>query len=289
MEKATLRLNLDTDDEVKGRLVPTVILIILPGILFVWLFSNWIYHRHSHPIPYSALGYVLLITILYGLYALRAKSFKNRTVIEFEYAKNIIVVEISILAAYIVLFRIHVFWPLYHYLPVPYIWSILWFLGVSLLYVVPGGLLWIILHVVRKEFKFYFAKACFLIMSKEKDDYKKINYFLMGLNSYNRYLRRKLRLEVEDIRKIYCKFVFAGIAERREITKSVCECVEADGVYTTNTLKLAMYLSSLSKIPETELFVETATLQKLKPIGALLAAVIPKIISAIELSKGITH
>jgi hypothetical protein len=181
------------------------------------------------------------------------------------------------------------FWHVYHYLPVPYIWSILWFLGISLLYVVPGGLLWIILHAVRKEFRFYFAKACFLIMSKGKDDYKKIKYFLMGLNSYNRYLRRKLRLEVEDIRKIYSKFVFAETAEKQEIIKSVCESVEADGIYTTNILKLAMYLSSLSKIPETELFVETATLQKLKPIGALLAAVIPIIISAIELSEGITH
>lgn len=124
-------------------------------------------------------------------------------------------------------------------------------------------------------------------MSKEKDDYKKIKYFLMGLNSYNRYLRRKLRLEVQEI--FILNLCLQRQPKKLEIIKSVCDSVEADGVYTTNILKLAMYLSSLSKIPETELFVETATLQKLKPIGTLLAAVIPIIISAIELSKGITH
>jgi hypothetical protein len=231
-----------------------------------------------------ALGYVLLIAIPYGLYALRKKSFKNRMVIEFEYVKNIIVVEISILVAYIVLFRIHMFWQVYHYLPVPYVWSIFWFLGLSLLYVVPGGLLWIILHLVRKEFRFYFAKACF-IMSKEKDDFEKIKYLLMGLNSYNKYLRRKLRLEIEEVKKIYSKFVFAEIAEKREIIKSVCESVEADDLNTTNILKLAKYLSTLSKIPETELFVETTPVQKLKLTGTILVAVIPIIISAIELFK----
>jgi hypothetical protein len=284
MEKATMRLNVDIDDEARGKLVPTIILVILPGILFVWLFSNWIYHPHSHPIPYTALGYVLLIAIPYGLYALRKKSFKNRMVIEFEYVKNIILVEISILVAYIVLFRIHMFWQVYHYLPVPYVWSIFWFLGLSLLYVVPGGLLWIILHLVRKEFRFYFAKACF-IMSKEKDDYEKVKYLLMGLNSYNKYLRRKLRLEIEEVKRIYSKFVFAEIAEKREIVKSVCESVETEDLNTTNILKLAKYLSTLSKIPETELFVETTPVQKLKLTGTILVAVIPIIISAIELFK----
>ena len=45
----------------------------------------------------------------------------------------------------------------------------------------------------------------------------------------------------------------------------------------------ARYLSSLSKIPETELFVSEASVEKLKTIGVILAAVIPIIISVIEL------
>jgi hypothetical protein len=100
----------------------------------------------------------------------------------------------------------------------------------------------------------------------------------MGLNSYNKYLRRILNLEIKDIKKIYSKFVYAETAEKREIIKSVCESVEAG-----DRLKLARYLSYLSKIPETELFVSEAPVEKLKTIGAILAAVIPIIISIIEL------
>jgi len=60
----------------------------------------------------------------------------------------------------------------------------------------------------------------------EEDDYKKIKYFLMGLNSYNKYLRRKLRLEIKDIKKIHSKFVYAKTTEKHEIIKSVRESVE---------------------------------------------------------------
>jgi len=93
----------------------------------------------------------------------------------------------------------------------------------------------------------------------------------MGLNSYN-------RLEIKDIKKINSKFVYADTTEKREIINRVCESIEA-----SDRLKIARYLSSLSKIPETELFVSEASLERLKIIGTILAATIPIIISAIEL------
>jgi hypothetical protein len=301
MEKAAQRLNLDTDDEPKSRLVPTIILIVLPGILFVWLDSNWTYNPvpiHGKmnistimiPTMFIVIG-ISIGSIVYGLTALRnstGNSFKNRTVIEFEYVKKIIVVEISLITVYLVTQFIPgssgVLRYYFDYLP-PYIPWTFAFLGRSLLLVVPGGLLWIILHVARKEFRFYFAKACFLITSKEKDDYKKVRYLLMGLNSYNKYLRRKLSLEIKDIEKIYSKFVYAETTEKREIIQSVCESVEA-----ADRLKLARYLSFFSKIPETELFVSEALTERLKTIGTALAAVIPIIISAIDLYiKNIQH
>ena len=196
-------------------------------------------------------------------------------------------VEISYLAPFAVLVTIQIS-PLHDYLATLYDtlestnmeWPLLLLPAIVLTCVVPGGLLWIMLHTVKKEFRFYFAKACFMFMSKQEDDYKKIKYFLMGLNSYNKYLRRKLRLEVKDFKKIHSKFAYVETAEKREIIKSVCEAVEAG-----DRLKLARYLSSLSKIPETELFVSEAPIEKLKTIGTILAAVIPIIISAIELLK----
>jgi hypothetical protein len=144
-----------------------------------------------------------------------------------------------------------------------------------------GGFLRIVSQIKKKEFRFYFAKACFNIVSKQEDDYKKIRYFLLGLNSYNKYLRRRLKFEINGIKKVYSKFLYADTAEKNKIINSLCESVEGN-----DRLRLARYLSTLSKIPETELFVGESQLQKFKTIGTFLAAAIPIIISLIGLLRG---
>lgn len=98
-----------------------------------------------------------------------------------------------------------------------------------------------------------------------------------GLRSYNKYLRRRLKLEI----KAYSKFAYANTAEKNDMLQSVCESLES-----TDRLKLARYLSTLSKIPDTELFLIESPLEKLKIIGTFLAAAIPIVISVIQLIKG---
>jgi hypothetical protein len=138
------------------------------------------------------------------------------------------------------------------------------------------GFLWVIILFRRKEYPFYFAKACFTIGSENGDDGKKIRYFILGLNSYNEYLRRQYNSEINDIDKIYSIFVYANTEEKKSITSQLLDNMKED------KLELARHLSKRSQIPETEVFVKESLVQKLKVVGSLFAAAIPIVISRIQ-------
>ena len=53
-------------------------------------------------------------------------------------------------------------------------------------------LLKIILLMSRKEFRFYFARVLFRLISKKEDEAEKIKYLVKALNLYNKYIRRSL-------------------------------------------------------------------------------------------------
>jgi hypothetical protein len=43
-------------------------------------------------------------------------------------------------------------------------------------------------------------------MQDAKNEVDEMNFFVMGLNSYNSYLRRKIKLQIKDLKKVYSKF-----------------------------------------------------------------------------------
>jgi hypothetical protein len=89
---------------------------------------------------------------------------------------------------------------------------------------------------------------------------------------------RKIKFGIKNINKIYDIIISADAKNRDEIIKSICHYLEED------RLKLAIYLSKLYKIPDTEqFFIKESFMQKLKTIGAFLVAAIPIIISIIQL------
>lgn len=73
----------------------------------------------------------------------------------------------------------------------------------------------------RKEFSFYFARGCFTILEKEEDGHENVSYFLSGLNSYNKYLLKNMKLHIEDMKVIYSKFFCAQANEKTELIKSL--------------------------------------------------------------------
>ena len=80
---------------------------------------------------------------------------------------------------------------------------------------------------------------------------------------------------------MYSGILYLDEQERNTIIKSMCESLEAD------RLKLARFLSTIFKVPESELFVKEQLLQKLKVVGTIVAAAVPIIISRIQIIPAI--
>ncbi|MDW3680141.1 MAG: hypothetical protein QOA14_11330, partial [Nitrososphaeraceae archaeon] len=53
----------------------------------------------------------------------------------------------------------------------------------------------------RKRFRLYFAKGCLSIAKNSNDEVEKMEYLIKGLDSYNSYLKRHIKLEINEIKK----------------------------------------------------------------------------------------
>jgi hypothetical protein len=75
----------------------------------------------------------------------------------------------------------------------------------GLTYIAITAFLWLFLYIKRKDFRFYFAKRFFEVMLDKEDETEKIKYIVSGIESYNKYLRRNLKIELNNI--VYSKIL----------------------------------------------------------------------------------
>jgi hypothetical protein len=101
----------------------------------------------------------------------------------------------------------------------------------------------------------------------------------LALDSYDKYLQRRLKIEIQGLETIISNFISSNIEQREEIIGSICKSLEGD------RLQLAIYLSILFGTSETALFVRESPIHKLKVLGTILAAAVPIIISLIQLQN----
>jgi hypothetical protein len=59
-----------------------------------------------------------------------------------------------------------------------------------------AGLLKLVFALSRRRFRLYFAKGCLSISKNSNIDVKKMEYVIKGLDSYNSYLKRHIKLEI---------------------------------------------------------------------------------------------
>ena len=118
-------------------------------------------------------------------------------------------------------------------------------------------------------------------MSKETDETNKMNYFIMALNSYNKYLKRNLKLHISNINNIYSKIISDSIVDKYELIKSISTAFESN-----DKLKPIKYISAFLDAKNTEQFLTKEPLgDKIKEWGTFLAVIIPIMISIIQLLK----
>jgi hypothetical protein len=280
-------------DMIIGKRLSTVLLIIVPFILIIWfammVLSSYPSPPPSAPLPFSLAFFGMAFGILaYGIIPTRYRAdtfftkrgFEN-SVVEFQYVKKIFFVEISILVVTLaILLCIGAYNQLYasqqqRTNELGFVNTITMFI---ILFAIPGPILRIILLTAKKEFRFYFSKACLRVILYKEEDFDKFVYLILALESYNKYLRRRSKYYVNDndIKKLYFKYVRATNEEKDVMINSLLEAFEYGGT------KPITCISTIIEVPEKEGFLTRESVgQRLKLIGSLLAAAIPILISAI--------
>ena len=80
----------------------------------------------------------------------------------------------------------------------------------SIIFILPAVPIFILLKLLlehaRKRFRFYYAKACFEIVNKSGNEADKAEYFLLGLEWYNKLVKRVTKGGI-DIETIYSKII----------------------------------------------------------------------------------
>ena len=90
--------------------------------------------------------------------------------------------------------------------------------------VVIGALLRLSTQVIKKEFRFYLAKGyCIVASKKGESDLDRMKYLLSSLDSYNKYLLRKIKFGIKNINKIYSDIIIHTDEKKKdEIISLIC-------------------------------------------------------------------
>jgi hypothetical protein len=140
-----------------------------------------------------------------------------------------------------------------------------------------AGLLKMVFALSRKRFRLYFAKGCLSIAKNSVDEVEKMEYLIKGLDSYNSHLKRHIKLEIHEIKKIYSKITTLPAKEKLDTVNKIIQCFESG-----DTLEPVRYLSQLHD-NKTELFLAEEPLeQKIKLQVTYAAGIIPVILTVIQ-------
>ena len=122
------------------------------------------------------------------------------------------------------------------------------YVNTLLVLIVIAGILKVVFAIARKEFRLYFARGCFRIIQEKDDEVEKMKYFVKGLNSYNLYLRRQIKLQIDDLKSVYSKIASSSSDLKNDsINKISYDFVNLSMEH--NTLEPIRYLYRLMDIP----------------------------------------
>jgi hypothetical protein len=139
-----------------------------------------------------------------------------------------------------------------------------------------AGLLKMVFALSRKRFRLYFAKGCLSITKSSKDEVEKMEYLIKGLDSYNSFLKRHIKLGINEIKKIYSRIATSPAKEKMETVNRIIDSFESG-----DTLEPVRCLSSLHE-SEDVFLAEESFEQKIKLQVTYAAGIIPVILTVIQ-------
>jgi hypothetical protein len=148
---------------------------------------------------------------------------------------------------------------------------------VLLILIVLAGIIKLTLALIRRDFKLYYTRGCFVLLQDARNEAEEMRYFVLGINSYSSYLRRQMSLEINNLKKIYS--VIAASREQKDtIMRKLSFLFLSDKKMEQDTLEPLRELSRLLDKPPSEILVDQPLIAKLKGWGAAAAVIIPLII-----------
>jgi hypothetical protein len=278
-----------------------VMLIVIPSI------NTVLSYKINQPVMFSLFGYdilpidmIYILVFAYGLYPIKYSSekyFKKRgseeALVEYHYIKKILYVIVPLLFITVLIDKVFysvIIEILVRDFPDSNAWDYVYSLfygdyyliafGSNLAYSIIAGIIRISIHIGRKDFRFYFAKACFGVVYKSIDNIKKAKYFIMGIRSYDKYLQKNVGVEIKDVDKIYSRVLTSNTAiDQNEVIQSITIAFD-----NNDKLRPANKLSKMLNTDEIEDFlIEKSLLTKIKDLSLFLATMIPVIIAIIQI------
>ena len=234
------------------------------GLFFERQYFHW-FGDIVFPAPPVLLVLILLVFAVFPAIYPTPKFFKKRgfenVIIEYRHLKKILYISIAILGALLISYYYLTFYLYYSGFKRTFDWTteqgrfeiLLADMRLNiniLLFMIPivpvSIIIKLLLEHARKEFRLYYAKGCFKIVSK-KDTHEldKLVYFKIGLIWYNKFLKKNINLHINDILKIYSKIITHSPLDENKALTSISESFDSE-----DCLKPLRYLSAF--IPDTE-------------------------------------
>jgi len=164
-----------------------------------------------------------------------------------------------------------------------------YYLQLLLLLIIISAIFKIVCAIGRKSFRLYFAKGCFILMNREQDEVEKMRYFVMAFNSYSLYLRRQIKLEIADLKKIYSKISTSPAALKNEAIDKISMVFQKDQLeYDNYTLEPVRYLYKFLNMPETQILTQQLLTNKLKDYGNAAIVLVPTAVLILNTFKQFT-
>ena len=188
-----------------GKVLPIIILVVVPASAIPILYYYGTTSTESGILLFSVISIMVVLYAPYRAAYTSEKYFKRRgygnVIHEYFVIKHILYFAIPIFIFLQILPLAPVVKITVDALLTSTFVSLLTYLS---LWIVIAGLTKIILQVAKKEFRLNFAIGCIRFLAREEDEIDKMKYVIWGLDSYNAYLRRYLKLEIGNLnRRLY--------------------------------------------------------------------------------------
>lgn len=260
-----------------GKILPIIILVILPASTTLVLYLLGIVASPLYLIS------VFIMLVLYAPYRaayssekyFERRGYKN-AINEYHVIKHILYVAVPVFIFFAILPYIPMIKIRIDALLPPEVESLLTLFS---FWIVVAGLSKITIQVAKKDFRLNFATGCIRVLAREGNEIDRMKYIIWGLNAYNSYLRRYLKLEIDKLKKIYSNISTLPLTARIGFMNSIAASFDIDKLEPLHVL--SEYLSAEDK---EQLLVKASFKQKIKEAAAFVAVVVPILIAIFQAS-----